>query len=73
MKVGILGASGYTGEELLKLLLEKPNIEVTYITSRRYEGKYLVEINPKFINTRFENLKFEAKRWLKSNYKSLLD
>ncbi len=59
MKVGILGASGYTGDELLKLLLEKHDIEVTYITSRKYEGKYLKEINPRFINTRFENLKFE--------------
>jgi len=60
MKVGILGASGYTGEELLRLLLERQDIDVVYITSRRYEGKTLTEINPRFINTRFESLKFEG-------------
>ncbi len=59
MKVGILGASGYTGEELINLLLNKKDVELVYITSRRYKGKTLGEINPRFKNTRFENLKFE--------------
>jgi len=36
IKIGIYGASGYTGQELLRLLLRHPKVEVTAVTSRRY-------------------------------------
>lgn len=39
VKVGIAGASGYTGGELLRLLTTHPEVEVTYATSREYVGK----------------------------------
>ena len=47
-KVAVVGASGYSGEELVRLLLAHPRVELTAITSRQYAGKRLVEIFPKF-------------------------
>jgi N-acetyl-gamma-glutamyl-phosphate reductase len=38
IKVGIYGASGYTGQECLRLLLRHSGVEVVAITSRRYAG-----------------------------------
>lgn len=46
MRVGIIGASGYTGGELLRLLLLHPKVEVTIATSRKHEGEYLYRIHP---------------------------
>jgi N-acetyl-gamma-glutamyl-phosphate reductase len=46
-KVAVLGASGYTGEELVRLLLRHPHAEVVAVTSRRYVGKTLAEIFPR--------------------------
>jgi len=48
MKVGIYGASGYTGQELLRLLLRHPGITVAAVTSRRYRGKAVAELYPVF-------------------------
>jgi len=39
IKVGIIGASGYTGSELLRLLYNHPEAEITAITSRKWKGK----------------------------------
>jgi len=39
VRVGIIGASGYTGGELLRLLTNHSGVEVTYVTSREYVGK----------------------------------
>ncbi|MEM2005712.1 MAG: N-acetyl-gamma-glutamyl-phosphate reductase [Zestosphaera sp.] len=39
VRVGVIGASGYTGGELLRLLATHPEVEVTYVTSREYAGK----------------------------------
>jgi len=46
MNVGIVGASGYTGGELIRLLLNHPEVEIKYITSRRYIGKHVHTIHP---------------------------
>ncbi len=48
VKVGIVGASGYSGEELVRLLLRHPNVELTAATSRQYAGQTLAQIFPKF-------------------------
>lgn len=37
-KIGIVGATGYTGVELLRLLVKHPDIEITYVTSRSNTG-----------------------------------
>lgn len=46
VKVSILGASGYTGGELLRLLLFHPNVEVCQVTSESYTGKFVYKIHP---------------------------
>jgi N-acetyl-gamma-glutamyl-phosphate reductase len=48
LKAGIYGASGYTGQELLRLLLGHPQIEVLALTSRRYAGVPISDIYPIF-------------------------
>jgi len=49
LKVGIYGASGYTGQELLRLLLRHPQAEVVALTSRRYAGVPVSDIYPVFV------------------------
>ena len=46
VKVGIIGGSGYTGLELLRILHQHPSAEVHVITSRALEGKKLYEVFP---------------------------
>ena len=48
VKVGIVGASGYSGEELVRLLLSHPHAELAGITSRQYAGQSLAQVFPKF-------------------------
>ncbi|WP_407432940.1 N-acetyl-gamma-glutamyl-phosphate reductase [Methanobrevibacter sp.] len=45
-KIAIIGASGYTGGELLRMLLNHPEVEITDITSRQYEGTPAHKIHP---------------------------
>lgn len=46
LKVSIAGASGYTGGELLRLLLWHPRVEVCEVTSERYAGKFASKAHP---------------------------
>jgi N-acetyl-gamma-glutamyl-phosphate reductase len=46
MKVGIIGASGYSGELLVKLLLGHPHVELAAVTSRTHAGKPLAQVIP---------------------------
>ena len=48
VKAGIYGASGYTGQELLRLLLRHPQAEIVAITSRQYKGLPLPQVFPGF-------------------------
>ena len=45
IKVGIVGSSGYTGGELIRLLINHPNCELIFANSKIYEGKYISEIH----------------------------
>ena len=45
-KISILGASGYTGAELLRFLLVHPAVEVTHLTAEKHAGKSLGEVFP---------------------------
>jgi len=57
--VAIIGASGYTGVELVRLLLQHPHVELTAVTSRKYARKKLSDIYPSFVGQTdlvFENL-----------------
>ncbi len=46
IKVGIVGGTGYTGVELLRLLARHPQVEVTEITSRAEAGRSVSELYP---------------------------
>ena len=48
IRVGIYGASGYTGQELLRILLRHGEIRITVLTSRRFAGKPVQEVYPSF-------------------------
>ncbi len=47
-RAAVIGASGYSGEELVGLLLKHPKTELTAITSRQYAGKTLAQVFPKY-------------------------
>ena len=42
-----MGASGYTGEELVRLLLRHPHADLTGVTSRQFGGKSIAEVFPR--------------------------
>ena len=44
IKVGIVGGSGYTGVELLRILHQHPYAEVIAISSSALQGKKVIEI-----------------------------
>ncbi len=45
-KVAIVGASGYTGAELSRILANHPEVEITAVTSRKFAGQPLAEVFP---------------------------
>lgn len=48
VKVAIVGASGYAGEDLVRLVLGHPHAELVAVTSRQYAGQTLAQVFPKF-------------------------
>ncbi|EPT2006188.1 N-acetyl-gamma-glutamyl-phosphate reductase, partial [Campylobacter coli] len=57
LKVGILGASGYAGNELVRILLNHPKVEISYIGSSSSVGQSYMKL---YLNTPL-NLNFEDK------------
>ena len=49
-KVGIIGATGYTGLELLRFLVHHPQIEITALTSQKYAGIEIGQVFPALTN-----------------------
>ena len=47
-KIAIVGASGYSGEELVRLLLNHPQAELVAVTSRQSAGQTVAQVFPKF-------------------------
>jgi N-acetyl-gamma-glutamyl-phosphate reductase len=58
IKTAIVGASGYTGMELLRLLLGHPGVELVAATSRQEAGKSLGAVFPRFKNAPGADLTF---------------
>ena len=63
ISVGIVGASGYTGEELIKLLLKHPEVSIDVLTSRTHIGKNVddlysfdIKLNKTFLEPITDNL-----------------
>ena len=46
IKVGIVGGTGYTGVELLRILSQHPEVEIQAITSRKEAGVAVHELFP---------------------------
>ena len=47
-KIGILGASGYTGADAVRLLARHPNVELSALTANTHAGKAMAEVFPHF-------------------------
>src|SRR3954468_4217998 len=47
-KVGVLGASGYTGAELVRLLLRHPRVEIALLTADRKANQDMRDVFPQF-------------------------
>lgn len=50
LKVAVVGASGYTGVELIRILHNHPEVAVTSVTSEQYAGKRLSDVFPSLRN-----------------------
>lgn len=48
LRVGIVGATGYTGSELVRLLQFHPDAQIEFITSETHKGKMFSEIHSQF-------------------------
>jgi N-acetyl-gamma-glutamyl-phosphate/LysW-gamma-L-alpha-aminoadipyl-6-phosphate reductase len=46
MKVGVVGASGYVGGELLRLLVSHPKVDISMVISRQKAGQYVHRVHP---------------------------
>jgi len=57
LRIGIVGASGYSGAELLRILLNHPSVEVTKVFANTSAGKRVDEVHPYFLQKC--NLQFE--------------
>lgn len=60
LKVAVVGASGYSGEELVRLLARHPAVELVCVTSRSLAGTPVVDVMPKFRGLLSPELKFDA-------------
>ncbi|BDS07763.1 N-acetyl-gamma-glutamyl-phosphate reductase [Oceaniferula spumae] len=58
VKIAVIGASGYTGLELLRLLLTHPHAELVCVTSRQNAGRSIGEVFPRFNGADSADLKF---------------
>ncbi|MEC5125658.1 N-acetyl-gamma-glutamyl-phosphate reductase [Verrucomicrobiales bacterium BCK34] len=59
INVAVIGASGYTGQELLRLLVMHPNVNLVAVTSRKEAGRPLTDIYPRLRNAKgIEGLAF---------------
>jgi N-acetyl-gamma-glutamyl-phosphate reductase len=47
-RIGVLGASGYTGAELLRLLIRHPGVEIVLLTADRRAGQEMRQVFPQF-------------------------
>ena len=58
MKIGVVGASGYSGGELLRLLSSHPHFQVGYIAAGSQAGASITSVHPQLVN--YADRAFEA-------------
>lgn len=49
-KAGIVGATGYTGSELLRLLIQHPDVSIEFVTSESKTGEKISDIHPHLLD-----------------------
>ena len=65
-KIGILGASGYTGADAVRLLARHPNAEISALTANTHAGKAMDEVFPHFFMLKLPRLvEWEKVDWTK--------
>ena len=65
--VAVVGASGYSGEELVRLLSRHPGVDLVALTSRQLAGQTVETVFPKFAGLRYSHLAF-----IESNVEKLI-
>jgi len=65
MKIGVVGASGYAGGELLRLLSKHPKFQTMYISAGSNAGELITNVHPHL--TQYHNQKFEETSSVKAN------
>ena len=58
VKTAVVGASGYTGQELLRILLRHSGVELVCTTSRQYAGQKVSDLFPRFRHVPGADLEF---------------
>lgn len=58
VNVAVVGATGYSGEELIRLLVRHPGVELVCLTSRTHAGETLETVYPRFQAHKFSDLRF---------------
>ena len=56
IKAGIIGGAGYTGGELIRILINHPAAEIAFVHSKSNAGKYLHEVHEDLVGE--TNIKF---------------
>ena len=58
VKTAVVGASGYSGEELVALLARHPRVEIVAVTSRQSAGETVAQVFPRLAGSALAGLKF---------------
>ena len=59
IKAGIVGGTGFTAGELIRILLYHPNVEISFVTSQSLQGDFISDVHKDLFgetNLKFENL-----------------
>ncbi|MBU8881804.1 N-acetyl-gamma-glutamyl-phosphate reductase [Flavobacteriaceae bacterium JJC] len=86
IKAGIVGGTGFTAGELIRILLYHPNVEISFVTSQSLQGYFITDVHKDLVGEttlKFENLAQpadiiflclphgESKNWLIENEKGI--
>ena len=58
LKVAVVGATGYSGEELVRILAGHPHTQLVALTSRQLAGERMGNVFPRFEGLRYSDLRF---------------